>query len=162
MKLVIYTQIRENYGAHDWDGEGECPQYWKNKGGEVYVVENLTPAQVRKINESGIPTLSNLLSSQSEMFQESVVDVSILGDNEKVCDEWETPFTLSYENQRWVGRRTVPNGEFGYMNRKIASKSEEYDLLPDGDRTNYKVVYTMVNGDVVPSQEVDAYLSKAA
>jgi hypothetical protein len=26
----------ENYGAHDWDGEGECPQRWKFKGGEDY------------------------------------------------------------------------------------------------------------------------------
>ena len=26
----------ENYGAHDWDGVGECPQYWKFKGGEDY------------------------------------------------------------------------------------------------------------------------------
>ena len=39
MKVVIYTQFRENYGAHDWDGKGECPQYWKNKGGSCYVVE---------------------------------------------------------------------------------------------------------------------------
>ena len=31
--LVIRTQIHENYGAHDWDGTGECPQYWKAKGG---------------------------------------------------------------------------------------------------------------------------------
>ena len=37
MKLVIYTQFRENYGAHDWDGEGECPQRWKYKGGDTYV-----------------------------------------------------------------------------------------------------------------------------
>jgi hypothetical protein len=26
----------ENYGAHDWDGEGECPQHWKFKGGEDF------------------------------------------------------------------------------------------------------------------------------
>jgi len=26
----------ENYGAHDWDGTGECPQYWKFKGGSDY------------------------------------------------------------------------------------------------------------------------------
>lgn len=31
--LVIHTQDLENYGAHDWDGEGACPQYWKYKGG---------------------------------------------------------------------------------------------------------------------------------
>lgn len=43
MKLVIYTQYRENYGAHSWDGEGECPQYWKNKGGSTYVVAGIEP-----------------------------------------------------------------------------------------------------------------------
>jgi hypothetical protein len=36
MKLMITTQIQENYGAHDWDGTGECPQYWKFKGGNDY------------------------------------------------------------------------------------------------------------------------------
>ena len=36
MKLMITTQILENYGAHDWDGQGECPQYWKAKGGNDY------------------------------------------------------------------------------------------------------------------------------
>ncbi len=36
MKLMITTQVEENYGAHDWDGAGECPQYWKFKGGNDY------------------------------------------------------------------------------------------------------------------------------
>ena len=36
MKLHIVTQYMENYGAHDWDGEGLCPQRWKFKGGEDY------------------------------------------------------------------------------------------------------------------------------
>jgi hypothetical protein len=36
MKLMITTQIEENYGAHNWDGKGECPQYWKMKGGNDY------------------------------------------------------------------------------------------------------------------------------
>jgi len=36
MKLHIVTQYMENYGAHDWDGQGECPQYWKFKGGEDF------------------------------------------------------------------------------------------------------------------------------
>ena len=45
MKLVIQTQIQENYGAHDWNGEGECPQYWKFKGGDTYLVEDLDREQ---------------------------------------------------------------------------------------------------------------------
>jgi len=36
MKLYIQCQYMENYGAHDWDGEGECPQYWKFKGGQDF------------------------------------------------------------------------------------------------------------------------------
>lgn len=36
MKLHITCQYMENYGAHDWDGQGECPQRWKFKGGEDF------------------------------------------------------------------------------------------------------------------------------
>ena len=39
MLLHIQTQYRENYGAHSWDGKGSCPQYWKNKGGDDYLVD---------------------------------------------------------------------------------------------------------------------------
>ena len=38
MMLVITTQLQENYGAHNWDGEGACPQYWKMKGGSEYKI----------------------------------------------------------------------------------------------------------------------------
>ena len=39
MKIAIETQYMENYGAHDWDGKGECPQYWKMKGGDTVILE---------------------------------------------------------------------------------------------------------------------------
>ena len=42
MKLIITTQVQENYGAHTWDGKGDCPQHWKFKGGNDYVF-NLGP-----------------------------------------------------------------------------------------------------------------------
>ena len=37
-EFCVCTQVQENYGAHDWDGKGECPQYWKFKGGNEYKV----------------------------------------------------------------------------------------------------------------------------
>ena len=46
MKLHIITQYMENYGAHDWDGTGECPQYWKMKGGEDYFILNVDDTEV--------------------------------------------------------------------------------------------------------------------
>jgi|TARA_B100000809_G_scaffold7039_2_gene6993 hypothetical protein len=40
MSVHVQTSIRENYAAHDWDGQGACPQMWKNKGGDSYIVNN--------------------------------------------------------------------------------------------------------------------------
>ena len=40
MAKLVTTQYRENYGSHDWNGKGDCPQYWKSKGGEVYIVDD--------------------------------------------------------------------------------------------------------------------------
>jgi hypothetical protein len=37
--ILIHTQYQENYGAHDWDGTGICPQQWKNKGGTIFSIE---------------------------------------------------------------------------------------------------------------------------
>jgi hypothetical protein len=45
MKLLISTQVFENYGAHDWNGEGECPQNWKAKLGDDYEVATFSAEQ---------------------------------------------------------------------------------------------------------------------
>lgn len=41
MQIHIITQICENYGAHDWDGDGQCPEHWKPKGGDEYIVTDV-------------------------------------------------------------------------------------------------------------------------
>ena len=161
-KLVISTQIRENYGAHDWDGVGTCPQNWRCKGGEVYVVPGLTAKDAHKIEKSGIPTLTSLIDVRNHGFEEFVVGWFIANDDDKVCEPWETPFSLFYESGKWVARRTVENGEYGYMNRSVASKTEQYVMLPNGERTEYSVVYHMRNGDKVTDEQVSTYLSKVA
>ncbi len=33
VQIAIAGDYTENYGAFDWDGKGECPQYWKPKFG---------------------------------------------------------------------------------------------------------------------------------
>ena len=43
MMFVIRTQYMENYGYHDWDGQGECPQRWKYKGGSEYKITGVDP-----------------------------------------------------------------------------------------------------------------------
>jgi hypothetical protein len=155
MKIVITTQVRENYG------DANKP-YWKFKGGDTYVVPDLTVEQTIKVKENGIPTLKALIETRSDMFEEYVVDWAILDNDAVVCEAWETPFELRWIGGRWVANRTVENGEYGYMNQRVESRTEEYDMLMAGGRENYRVVYTMRNGDVVTGEEVNEYLNKAA
>jgi hypothetical protein len=92
MKLVIQTQFRENYGAHDWDGKGECPQYWKFKGGDTYVVEvNLQEAQ----DKSFYTRVAKCIEHSSDYAEEYIIGETLVDDidfkESDHCDEWESP-----------------------------------------------------------------------
>ena len=68
-KLLITTQVYENYGAHDWDGVGECPQYWKAKGGNDYVVKNVN---VNTVTET-VMALRSQIEQDNQAFREKII-----------------------------------------------------------------------------------------
>ena len=156
MKLVIQTQYCENYGAHTWDGEGECPQRWKFKGGETYVVPNLSQDQVTQVIEQGIPTLRALIEYSNEASREYILDWSVQEDADVVGEPWETPFELYWEQGRWVARRTVKNDEYGYLRADIGSKTEQYDMMMEGGRENYTVEYRDRSGEIISLEVLTA------
>jgi len=86
MKIVITTQFRENYGAHDWDGTGECPQYWKFKGGSEYIIEDVQ--QHVKLNdffgkkcEMIVDSIRPKIEHKSEYAEEYILGWSIEEDS---------------------------------------------------------------------------------
>lgn len=90
MKVAIYTQVRENYG-------NVKNPYWKCKGGNTFVVPNLSVAQTLKVKDYGIPTLKALIETFNEAFEEYVIDWDILEDDAAVGDGWETPTQLFWK-----------------------------------------------------------------
>lgn len=96
MKLVIHTQIRENYGAHTWDGSGECPQYWKFKGGNTIVVSGVTSA-----NCGGLRVrMSDIICESNEYFHEYVIGGGFYLDSEECLDgieEWELEYVREFK-----------------------------------------------------------------
>ena len=150
MKLVIQTQHKENYGAHDWDGQGECPQYWKFKGGETYVVENITPAQAEKINDGGIPTLTALIECFNESWQEYILGWELKDDDAKVCDDWDSPIILHYADGAWRAREVNENGEYGYFRKEIVRQIRTWTMQAGGEQTDNTCVYDMEDGTTVP------------
>src|SRR6056300_77295 len=92
MKLVIITQFRENYGAHDWDGKGLCPQYWKCKGGSTYVVDvNLDEAQ----DPGFYAEVGRCIAHRSDYSEEYIIGETLVDDidfkESDHVEEWESP-----------------------------------------------------------------------
>lgn len=102
-KLLITTQVYENYGAHDWDGKGECPDYWKAKGGNEYVVKNIPVNDAAAI----AARVENQCTEDSDYFREHVIGWEV------VADDYLTEFErdqLEYEGKiRFSPKELVPN-----------------------------------------------------
>jgi hypothetical protein len=92
-KLLITTQVYENYGAHDWDGVGECPQYWKAKGGNDYVVKKFKDFSA--VSET-VMALRSQIEQDNDGFRETIIGWEIVGD--KYLTEFEQS-QLDYEGQ---------------------------------------------------------------
>ena len=76
MMLVIRTQYMENYGAHDWDGTGQCPQYWKMKGGSEYKITDIP----LNIDYQEVVSMANV-ETDNEYCREYILDWSIESDD---------------------------------------------------------------------------------
>jgi hypothetical protein len=98
MMLVIDTQDRENYAAHQgFTGE----YYWKMKGGQSYKVINIPqgadPAKIVETFRSDIEDLDN------DYYRSEIIDYSLQP------DDWMSPFErsqLEYEGALMVTEPT--------------------------------------------------------
>lgn len=100
MKVIIQTQTYENYGAHDWDGEGECPQRWKPKGGYTFIF-TCNPRDKYK--------LAALVKINNEMFVEEIIDIAECEEAffnvRDHCSEYQHPTFIERGVDCWLAHR---------------------------------------------------------
>ena len=77
-KLLITTQVYENYGAHDWDGAGDCPQYWKAKGGNDYVLKNFT--DYNRVTET-VMAQRGKIEHDNRYYREQIIGWEVVADD---------------------------------------------------------------------------------
>jgi len=106
--LVIRTQFMENYGAHDWDGTGECPQYWKMKGGSEYKITDVP----LNIDYQEVVSMANV-EKDNEYCREYILDWSMEADDYL---SWFEKSQLEYDGVIACKEPTIEyselNGEF--------------------------------------------------
>lgn len=88
-RLVVSTQLFENYGAHDWDGEGQCPQYWKPKFGYDYhimpdwfdVADSMND-QFEFNMKLAVSKAREKIELDNDLFREYIIDSRVLSPGE--------------------------------------------------------------------------------
>jgi len=158
MKLVLHTQFRENYGAHDWDGEGECPQYWKMKGGNTYICEmDLEQAQ----SEEFYNLIEGCVTHKSEYAEEYVVGETVVDQCdfkiEDFCESWESPVYMELiEGNRFS---CVQSTKIDYSSTCKGRISTYVQV--EGEQTDMCTVIEKMDGTVLPYSEFVAELEAA-
>jgi hypothetical protein len=156
IKLVIHTQYRENY-SFDQDGNPVVgPEaHWKYKGGDTYVVPNFRLiggiGDLAQYAKDTVEQLKPLIEYHNSASEEYILDWEIMDQNDKVCDDWESPYILTDMGtiRGWIAIQVQDNRQRGYMRSEILEKTSTYDLVFGGDRANYKASYLMKDGDIV-------------
>ena len=106
--LVIRTQFMENYGAHDWDGTGQCPQYWKMKGGSEYKITDVP----LNIDYQEVVSMANV-ERDDDYCREYILDWSMESDDYL---SWFEKSQLEYDGEITCKEPTIEyselNGEY--------------------------------------------------
>ena len=150
MKIVINTQYRENYAAHneDYDHGVDTP-HWKFKGGSTYVVPNFADwnKAVGVMKE-----LDSLITYGNAGSEEYIIDWEIVEDSAKVCDSWETVTQIFINEDNVTALKVTDNREDGWMRSEILEKTEAWTMLPESERSEYSASYLMKDGDICDTQ----------
>ena len=108
--LVIRTQFMENYGAHDWDGTGQCPQYWKMKGGSEYKITDVP----LNIDYQEVVAMANV-ERDDDYCREYILDWSMESDDYL---SWFEKSQLEYDGEITCKEPTIEyselNGEYAW------------------------------------------------
>lgn len=126
IRVVFSTQYLENYGAHCWDGEGECPQRWKPKGGDTYIV-SATAAEIADPQWWDI--VEGSIQKSNDYEREYIIDYKIVDAIDFVesdyVDFYEAPTFMDYENGVLHCERNVLN----MQNEVVATQYWEQDTM---------------------------------
>ena len=130
IRVVFYTQYLENYGAHDWNGEGECPQYWKSKGGDAYIV---SASAEELASEAWWNTIENSLIKDNDYEREYIVSHVIVDaidfQESDYVDFWHAPTYALVEGDKLVCRREMLN----WVNQVVGIRRWEQDSEGNGN-----------------------------
>ena len=145
MATIVGTQYRENYAAHSWNGEGECPQHWKSKGGNTYLVLNASADEIESV-----------IGHSNDYSEEYIMGYKTVIHSNDVWEDWEERvyYTKAEDGSWLVEKRSAKEG----LLRGIKSYYHRYEYAnaadcKEGKNYKYSVRYELKDGRIANSSE---------
>jgi len=160
LNLIIQTQYKENYAAHNEDYvHGVSESYWKFKGGSTYLITDVDFLNTEYL-QGLVDATAFIHSYENSASMEYVLDWELI-DEENLSDHiehWESPYILEKnEKGQWTSKKVTENGDMGYMKSEILSKVQVWTYVnektDERDVESYHVEYVMVDGTKVVGEK---------
>ena len=134
-KLIIETQYMENYDVDEVTEEG----YWKFKGGNTFIVDNVDVNNVQSVANEIIP----LIEYDNSMSREFVLEWTVENDDWK--SQYERDQKEWYDGRMYYDPRLFKNEDGHWIKiRKF-----------DGDRGGYEYHDNLNTGKVIYRNEYE-------
>lgn len=163
MKAVLSTQCVENYGAHDWRGDGECPQHWKMKGGNTYVFDMSID---QNLSDEFWKRIEKAVQSKDDYFEEYIIGTDVVDDidfdESNYVDHWDAAWHAIVRDASILFTRTEMYDERRAEFQGLAGRETQYEVLPQGSVNNLGVTYILLTGERIPYSKWDAYFKSQA
>lgn len=72
---VADYQVHENYGAHAWDGTGDCPNYWKAKGGSEKLLATVPAQDEEVVDHTALAIKAHDIAANDVYWRETLLQV---------------------------------------------------------------------------------------
>lgn len=160
LNLIIQTQYKENYAAHNEDYvHGVSESYWKFKGGSTYLITDVDFLNTEYL-QGLVDATAFIHSYENSASMEYVLDWELI-DEENLSDHiehWESPYILEKnEKGQWTSKKVTENGDMGYMRSEILSRVQvwtyENGKTDERNVESYHVEYVMVDGTKVVGEK---------
>lgn len=132
------------------DGKGDCPQYWKSKGGEVYIVDDSIDIKI----------FEDTIAYSDNYSEESVVNIIECSEDEadSKLDPWEIRTYVSrYENGMFKMSEVIDNEESKCYQKEVLKVDKNYilykDLLNERKKQPIMTIYVMEDGQRVYNRD---------
>ena len=143
---AIIAQTYENYG------DTEQP-YWKPKGARTFIFKG---------KEGDLDGAIECVNTNGGGYRANVLSATLINEGDSVGDPWDTIYTITVENGKYIARCDQERDEYSYWNSKVTRREHTYTMSADGGIHDSVLYWTFQSGNRINAADEEAIQKELA